>query len=131
MDTVINRVLPNDYRKLVFKVTGEKIKEVKAIDIMRNSALTVGLYEDGELMAFGRVCGDRAMYYLVCDVFIDENAPYLGLAEIVIKEIDDYLKAVSDRHSKAIVMSDPRYDRLWRSLGFKYIDSDYRSILER
>ena len=67
----INRTLPTELIKLMNKCGERKRSPKTVIKALRDGLFMVGLYVNGELVAFGRVSGDGAMYFLITDVMVD------------------------------------------------------------
>ena len=63
-----NETLPADFAALAQKC-GARIPLKSAHEAIRNSLFTVGIFEEEQLVAFGRICGDGVLYYLVCDIW--------------------------------------------------------------
>ena len=74
----INRTLPTELIKLMNKCGERKRSPKTVIKALRDGLFMVGLYVNGELVAFGRVSGDGAMYFLITDVMVDPAYEAIG-----------------------------------------------------
>ena len=131
MDVRINSIMPRDFVSLMLRSGNEPHTALAATQALRNSLFTVGIFDDGRLLAFGRVIGDDALYYLICDVMVDSRYADSDLEMRVMKEIDDYIRELSTKDSMVYVMADKPSDEICRKFGFKYLDDDFRCVMVR
>lgn len=126
METRINRILPRDFVSLQIRSGNEPKNAAAATKAIMNSQLTVGIFDKNQLMAFGRVVGDGALIYLICDLMVDPRYARKNLIHQVLHEINDYLLVHRTKGSKVYVIADTPLDKICRKYGFKYLDSDFR-----
>lgn len=127
----INRTLPAELINLMNKC-GERKRNTKTIiKALRDGLFMVGLYINDELVAFGRVSGDGAMYFLITDVMVDPAYEGNGADMQLYKEIDDFLLAVAPNDSRILVMTNKKYESTFRTFGYEYMDPDYRKVMIR
>ena len=81
-------------------------------------------------MAFGRICGDGVLYYLVCDIMVAEEFRERHLEENLLRELGDYLREHRRRESRVMIRTDRTYAEVCRKHGFKYVDEDYEVIMK-
>lgn len=126
-----NETLPKDYMSLRTRSGHQSCSQLAAVGAIKNSIFTTGIYQDDELLAFGRVCGDGQLYFLVCDIMVDERYtdPRFNLA--VVKEIDDYLRLSATKDSQVLVKVERPTDELFRKLGYQYFDEDFELVMKR
>ena len=111
---------------------GERKRSPKTvIKALRDGLFMVGLYVNGELVAFGRVSGDGAMYFLITDVMVDPAYEDSGADMQLYKEIDDYLIAVAPNDSRILAMTNKKDESVFRTFGYEYMDPDYRTVMIR
>ena len=127
----INRTLPAELIKLM-NTCGERKRNPKTlIKALRDGLFMVGLYVNDELIAFGRVSGDGAMYFLITDVMVDPAYEGSGADMQLYKEIDDFLLSVAPNDSRILAMTNKKYEPVFRTFGYEYMDSDYRTVMIR
>ena len=126
METRINQTLPRDFVSLMIRSGNEPTKAEAATKAIINSLLTVGVYDRGQLMAFGRVVGDDALVYCVCDIMVDPRYKKKNLLYQVLNEINDYLLMHRTKGSRVFVTVDRPIDAICRRYGFKYLDTDFQ-----
>ena len=131
MDIRINRTMPRDFVSLMLRSGNEPKTAIAATAAIRSSLFTVGIYQGDVLMAFGRVIGDDALYYIVCDVMVDRRYRDRNLEMHIAKEIDDYIRELSTKDSNVFVMAEKPLDDVFRRFGFKYLDDDFRCVMTR
>ena len=129
-ETRINRTLPTEMIKLMNKCGERKRSPKTVIKALRDGLFMVGLYVNGELVAFGRVSGDGAMYFLITDVMVDPAYEDSGADMQLYKEID-FLIAVAPNDSRILAMTNKKYESVFRTFGYEYMDPDYRTVMIR
>ena len=127
----INRTLPAELINLMNKCGERKRNPKTIIKALRDGLFMVGLYINDELVAFGRVSGDGAMYFLITDVMVDPAYEGSGADMQLYKEIDDFLLAVAPNDSRILVMTNKKYESIFRTFGYEYMDPDYRKVMIR
>lgn len=130
-DIRINRTLPTELINLMNKCGERKRNPKTVIKALRDGLFMVGLYVNDELIAFGRVSGDGAMYFLITDVMVDPNFERSGVDMQLYKEIDDFLLAVAPNDSRILVLTSKKYEPVFLTFGYEYMDSDYRTVMIR
>lgn len=131
MEIRFNRTLPKDYASLLERSGNDMHSMVSITGAIKNSLFTVGIYEGEELIAFGRVTGDDALCYIICDIMVDTVYEDKNYEAVVLKEIDDYFKAVRTKDSQAILIGDRKLGEIARRFKFMYFDSDFYAIMKR
>lgn len=127
----INRTLPAELINLMNKCGERKRNPKTIIKALRDGLFMVGLYINDELVAFGRLSGDGAMYFLITDVMVDPAYEGSGADMQLYKEIDDFLLAVAPNDSRILVMTNKKYESIFRTFGYEYMDPDYRKVMIR
>lgn len=131
MEVRLNQTMPRDYAKLQIRSGRERHTALAVTGALRDSLLTVGVYDDGELVGFGRVIGDGFMYYVVCDVMTDPDYRKYNLDYIVLKEIDDYFLATRTRECTVYLIADRPFDEEYLKNGYRYIDPDLQIVMKK
>ena len=126
-----NQIMPRDYLDLRRRSGNGPCKEINAVGAIRDSLYTTGVYQDGELIAFARVCGDGFLHALVCDFMMDERYADDKLAALVVKDVEDYLRETIKSDTTVVVMVDSPYDKLFARFGYKYLDEDFELAMKR
>ncbi len=126
-----NETLPRDFRSLQARSGHGVSSKLSAVGAIKNSIFTVGVYQDDELVAFGRVCGDYHLYFLICDIMIDARYTDEKYMKLVVKELDDFLRLAATKDSQVIAELDKPMDEFFAKIGFKYFDEDYRLVMRR
>ena len=125
MEARYNMTLPRDFAKLALKCGKPKHVYETVAKALRQSDFTVGVYDDDDdLIAFGRICGDGSLYYLVCDLMIDPEWAGHNLEHRILNTINDYFQATGTRDSRVLAFVDSRYQDVCRTYGYRYLDTD-------
>lgn len=131
MEFKFNQTLPGDYASLLERSGNMKHSALAITKAIKNSLFTVGIYEGEELIAFGRVTGDDALCYIICDIMVDEKLADRNLEAMIFKELDDYIRAVNTKDSQTILIADKKVGELARKFRYMYFDSDFYAIMKR
>lgn len=131
MEYRFNRSMPDDIISLSKRSGTRILSRISAVTALKNSLFTVGIYDGDVLVAFGRVCGDDALCFVVCDVMVDEAYREQHLEVQILKELDTYLRSVVTRESQVYVHVSRPYDEVCQRYGFKYLDGDYEVMMKR
>ncbi len=127
-----NETMPAEYISLQERSGCRKSDPLTAVQALRNTSFMVGICEGEELVAFGRIVGDDASYYLVCDIMVDERLQARETyAKLILKELRDYVLTTAPAGGKVLAFVDRPYDELCRQFGFKYLDEDYQAAMVR
>lgn len=131
MRLVINGTMPKDLINLIRRSDSPRRSAVSVAGALVDTIFMAGIYEGEELIAFGRICGDRSIYFLICDIIVDRR--YLGrrLDIKIFKELNDFLVAAMPKGAEAIVIARPPLGKICARFGYKYIDTDYLVPMRR
>lgn len=100
---------------------GEKNIE-KAHEALKNSLFSISLWEENQLIAFGRIVGDGAITYVVSDIMVDQNYQGLGYGKIIMENIDRYLNENTDKDSYVCLIANRPADRLYGQFKFEHVE---------
>ena len=135
MRSQFNETMPSDYRSLQERSRNPVSSPITAVQALRNTCFMIGILEGDaeqeELVAFGRVVGDEARYFLVCDVMVDERLEGQGYEVLILKELEDYIRVKATGEAQVLALVDRPYDEICRKLGFRYLDEDFRTAMVR
>jgi len=96
-----------------------------------NSLFTVSLYENEELIGLGRIVGDGGITYVVSDIMVDENHRRKGLANQIMKEINDYFENNTFEDSYICLIANSPADLLYHKYQFEYLPSNKYGMLRK
>ena len=71
------------------------------------------------------------MYFLITDVMVDPAYEDSGADMQLYKEIDDFLIAVAPNDSRILAATNKKYESVFRTFGYEYMDPDYRTVMIR
>jgi GNAT superfamily N-acetyltransferase len=100
----------------------------KAIE---NSLFTVSIYDQEQLIAFGRIVGDAGITYVVSDIMVDETYWRRGFANQIMQAIDTYLKENTFEDSYVCLIANKPADSLYRKYNFAYLPDNKCGMLRR
>ena len=89
---------------------------------LNNSLYTVGIYEDDNLIAFGRVVGDGSISFVINDIMVDKDHQRKGLGSIIMQYITNYLDENITKDSYICLIADKPANYLYEKFGFKYLN---------
>lgn len=110
----------NEYISLRMK-TGMGTKHIKNSEIaLKNSLFIVSLWDEGNLIGFGRVVGDQGITFIVSDIMVDPAYQGKGYGKMIMKEIDNYLEQNTDEYAYVCLIANKPADKLYTQFGFEY-----------
>lgn len=98
---------------------------------LENSLLTVSLYDGDKLIGFGRIVGDGGITYVVSDIMVDGNYRRQGLADKIMRVIDDYFEADTFEDSYICLIANEPADLLYHKYNFEYLPENKCGMLRR
>jgi GNAT superfamily N-acetyltransferase len=118
-----------DYVSLRLR-SGMGNKDLKRSEIaLKNSLFIVTLYDEEKLIGFGRVVGDGGITYVVSDIMVDKDYQRRGLAEQIMKAIDDYFEENTDEDSYICLIANHPADVLYNKHKFEYLPENKYGML--
>ncbi len=118
-----------DYVSLRLR-SGMGNKDLQRSEIaLKNSLFTVSLYDKDKLIGFGRIVGDGGITYVVSDIMVDENYRRRGMAELIMKEIDEYFEKNTYEDSYICLLANSPADLLYNKHKFEYLPEDKYGML--
>ncbi|MPM92730.1 hypothetical protein SDC9_139866 [bioreactor metagenome] len=88
---------------------------------LKNSLFTASIYDKDKLIAFGRIVGDGGITYVVSDIMVDENYRRKGLADLIMKELDNYFEKNTYDDSYIFLIANNPADLLYSKHKFEYL----------
>ena len=131
MDLIYEKPKSEDYISLRMRSgMGSKdfARSQKAIE---NSLFTVSIYDQEQLIAFGRIVGDAGITYVVSDIMVDETYWRRGFANQIMQAIDTYLKENTFEDSYVCLIANKPADSLYRKYNFAYLPDNKCGMLRR
>ncbi|MGO3017961.1 MAG: GNAT family N-acetyltransferase [Anaerococcus sp.] len=108
-----------EYIDLRLKAGMTKKTENKAKIALDNSLFIVSLWENNQLIGFGRIVGDGGIAYIVSDIMVDPDYQKMGYGSIIMTSIDEYFKEHADKQSFICLIADKPADKLYQKFGFE------------
>ena len=105
-------------------------KDLKRSEIaLKNSLFTASIYDKDKLIAFGRIVGDGGITYVVSDIMVDENYRRKGLADLIMKELDNYFEKNTYEDSYIFLIANNPADLLYSKHKFEYLPENKCGML--
>lgn len=122
MYTSYNTPSAAEYISLRLK-TGMGTKDISKAEIaIKNSLFVVALWEENELIGFGRIVGDKGITYVVSDIMVAPDYQHKGLGKIIMNEINTYLEQNTDQYAYVCLIANKPADKLYSQFGFEYVE---------
>ncbi len=125
-----NETLPAEYQSLAVRC-GQKVPAKSANRALQNSIFCVGVYDGDVLAAFGRICGDGVLCFMVCDIMVDDRYRQDHLEKQVLQELNEYLREVVTKESCVTIHVSAEFGTLCRLYGYRYMDEDYEVVMRK
>ena len=118
-----------DYVSLRLR-SGMGSKDLQRSEIaLQNSLFTVSIYDEDKLIALGRIVGDGGITYVVSDIMVDENYRRKGLADLIMKSLDNYFENNTYEDSYICLIANNPADLLYGKHKFEYLSEDKCGML--
>ncbi|MDD5823327.1 MAG: hypothetical protein PUD55_02700 [Firmicutes bacterium] len=131
IDLKYNQTMPRDFVKLMLKCGIKPCRAESAIGAIKNSILTVGIFQDNDLIAFGRIIGDKYLYLVICDIMVDPKYTGRNLELAIIKELEHFIREASTPDTTVLAKVDASVGRILARIGYKYFDEDYQVVMKK
>ena len=90
-------LVPQDVQRLLKQTSWASHRETPGIEkMLKNSFLTLGVWDDDRLIGFARVLSDGAYRALIDDVVVDESYRGKGIGTEIMKHLLSRLKQVEE-----------------------------------
>lgn len=96
-----------------------------------NSLFTVSIYDEENLIAFGRIVGDLGITYVVSDIMVDENYRRKGFADQIMKELNNYFEENTFEDSYICLIANSPADLLYHKYQFEYLPKSKCGMLRK
>lgn len=101
---------------LLFQKISWKHRLAEEIELaFKNSTTTLFIYDQSEIIAFGRVIGDGRYYAMLADVVVDPDYQHNGLGKYLVMTLNDQLV---DYHFVNLSAA-PGADQFYKGMGWK------------
>lgn len=118
-----------DYVSLRLR-SGMGNKDLQRSEIaLKNSLFTVSIYDNNKLIGFGRIVGDGGITYVVSDIMVDGDYRRKGLADLIMREIDNYFEKNTYEDSYICLIANSPADLLYNKHKFEYLSKDRCGML--
>lgn len=122
---------PQDYVSLRIH-SGMGSKDLKRSQIaLENSLFTVSLYDREKLVGFGRIVGDGGITFVVSDIMVDKEYQRMGLAERIMKAINQYFDENTYEDSYICLIANHPADLLYHKHRFEYLPENKCGMLRK
>jgi GNAT superfamily N-acetyltransferase len=101
----------------------------RAKTALENSLFTVSIYEEDNLIGFGRVVGDDGITYVVSDIMVDPRYQRQGYGVRIMQEIDHYLSEHTYEDSYVCLIANSPADKLYHKFKFEYLPDNKCGML--
>ena len=100
---------------LFYKIEWKHRKAEEIKEAFKNSTLTIFIFKDEQIIAFGRVVGDGRYYAMLADIVVDPDYQGQGLGKYLVTALNSHL---IDYHFVNLSAA-PGADRFYKSMGWK------------
>ncbi|MDV8111880.1 GNAT family N-acetyltransferase [Paraclostridium bifermentans] len=124
MDIRYTSPSPMEYISLRLR-TGMGEKDlIKSEIALKNSLFIVSLWDNNDLIGFGRIVGDKGITYIVSDIMVDPKYQGQGFGKTIMKEIDTYLEENTDEYAYVCLIANKPADKLYSKFKFEYVEPE-------
>lgn len=90
---------------------------------LKNSWYSVALYNEEELVGFGRIIGDGGTVFQITDVAVLPEYQGQGLGKCIMTELTDYITEHASKFSYVSLIADGPAYKLYEKYGFKDVST--------
>ena len=131
MEVVFDRPTAQDYVELRIRSgMGEKDLS-RSKTALAESLFTASIYQDKQLIAFGRVVGDKGVTFIVSDIMVDKAYWRQGYGDMIMSAINDYLDQYTFDDSFVCLIARSPADKLYLKYKFEYVNENRHAMLRR
>lgn len=99
----INEISVNEYLAIREKVNWKKLLPKQAELALANSLHVVGVYEENELIAMGRVVGDGAVICYIQDLIVVPEYQGMKIGSVVLEKLISFVEELRSEHSEMML----------------------------
>jgi ribosomal protein S18 acetylase RimI-like enzyme len=88
---------------------------------LQNSIFIAALYDQKNLVGFGRIIGDGGTVYQIVDIAVKPAYQGNGLGKKIMKTLTSYLEEHAHPGSYVSLIADKPADELYKQYGFNYV----------
>ena len=129
----LNRIpTSNEYNNLrINSGMGNEKKKSMVDKAMLGSLLIVGVYENEELIGFGRIVGDGGITFAVTDIMVDKKFQRQGIADKILDIMDDWFDVNTNEDCFIMLHANIPADKLYLKHRFEYLGSNKIGMLRK
>ena len=98
---------------------------------MIGSLLIVSVYENEQLIGFGRIVGDGGITFAVTDIMVDRNFQRQGIADKILDIMDEWFDANTNEDCFIMLHANIPADKLYLKHRFEYLGSNKIGMLRK
>ncbi len=83
-----------------------------------NSIFHVSVFSDSNLVGFGRVVGDGAMYFYIQDVAVDPSYQKRGLGKLIMNEIELFIVNAAASGATVALLASTGKEKFYTQFGY-------------
>ena len=114
----------SEYKKLRGLVGWWETDENSTDTALRNSLFSAVAIEQNTVIGFGRVVGDRGLYYYIQDLIVDPEFQNKGCGKSLMKELMGYITANAKSGAFVGLMAAKGLEKYYEPFGFKAREED-------
>ena len=116
---ISKNTLTVDLYKSIRKTAGFlSYSDIDIKEALKNSLYTVVVYCDARAVGIARVVGDNRVAFFIKDVVVIPEFQQMGVGDIIMKNIFEYLNENAAKNAYVGLMSTPGKERFYEKYGF-------------
>jgi len=88
------------------------------VDALKNTLYSVVVYLDDKAVGIARIVGDNKIAFFIKDVVVIPEAQHMGIGDVIMKNIFEYLSKNAAENAYVGLMSTPGKERFYKKYGF-------------
>ena len=109
----------DEYSRLIASVEW-KPRDVEAVEIaLRSSCFDVTARVGEEAVGMGRIVGDGALHFFLCDVVVDPRFQKRGIGRAIVQRLDEWVRARPYPNTLVSLTARLGTEKLYGSVGYR------------
>jgi GNAT superfamily N-acetyltransferase len=107
-----------EYQRLRDSVNWSKVSDRAVKNSLENSLFSICAFLNSKLIGYGRIIGDRGIYYYIQDMMVLPIYQKRGIGKQIMNELIEYLNNHADESAFIGLMAAKGYSQFYEPYGF-------------
>lgn len=113
------RVTLEEYQLLRSTTGWDMLDDLVVEKALKNDLFSICIFDESQLIGMGRVIGDGAIYFYIQDVIVHPNYQGIGIGEMLMQNIEEYLSEAANTNSFIGLMAAAGVSPFYERFGYE------------